>query len=211
METRDIIEQTLKNMGLIYNDVSQIGQLIEEKMKNRGFEAIGDSAFTWETSGALGRPDSWLYKYFARIYTDDESPKKAVGLCIHLGEYEINDMKKFAKFSIRFPIIAVSLLKMDQEVKKLWRTDLYDCLWCAGWYDSYVCLQKISNNRVVYGGVNDKEIRGEMVTYFLDLLTLMKAELVEQLVIEPMEKMFKGDEEWVVKCDLEVLQLAEHL
>ncbi len=77
METRrEIIKQTFKNMASIYNDVGQICQIIEEKMKNQGFEAMGNKAVTWETSTSLDYPDGWLHSYFARVYLKKRHPKK---------------------------------------------------------------------------------------------------------------------------------------
>jgi len=210
MERQNIIEQTIENMELIYYDVSQIGQLVEEKMRKRGFEVLGDAAFTWETSTALGRPDSWLYKCFARTYIENGSPKQTVGFCIRLGGSQ-DQVKKIARLSISFPVISVSLLKMEEDVKKLWRQDIYNLLWSAGWDDSYLPFRKISNSKIIFSDVNDKELKGRIVTYFVDLLSLTSGDLIEQLVADPMGKMFRGDEEWVVKKGLNVIQIGENL
>lgn len=208
MERRNIIEKTIRNMGLIYYDVSQIGRFIEEKMTNSGFEALGDSAFTWQNSTALGKPDEWLYKYFARAYVNPEIPKRSIGFCIHLGGYEQSDTRKFEKLAVLLPVISVSLLKMEQEVKKIYRQDVYDCLWCAGWYESYVHIRKISANRVLYGAVDDKGIKGEIVTYFMDLLAIVNGDTLQKLIVEPMMRMLSGDEEWVIKSGIQVVQIG---
>ena len=68
MDIREVMRQTFSNMDLIYKDVNRICQLVEEKMKSNGFKAMGNAAVTWDVSQLLGNPESWLYRWYARVY-----------------------------------------------------------------------------------------------------------------------------------------------
>lgn len=208
MDRRDIIEKTMENMRLIYDDVGKVVQIIEEKMQNRSFKPLSNSAVTWEISTSLWNPDLWQYRWFARAYFKSERRKRTVGFCIHLGAYDrpfIDDVRNRPGF---LPFINVSLLDLNQKPGDLRRTDVYECLWSAGW-DKEDAKDIALSRSIVRNKVARGTAEADAVTYFVDLLSLTDDEAIEQLVVEPMAKMFEGDEEWVERSSLQVVQLHE--
>ncbi len=116
MDTREIVEITVKNMKNIYEDTGEIIQIVEDGLKEQGFDPFGaDAACTWEISTSFKRSELWLYTHFGRAYSREENLKKAIGFCIHLGGYSKYDLKKIDSLSIKFPFINVSLLEQDEE------------------------------------------------------------------------------------------------
>lgn len=128
MDRRKAIIQTVQNRGIIYDDIGRICQLIEEKMKNLRFNPMGNKAVTWETSISLECPDLWLHRYFARVYVKRGQPKKAVGFCIHLGDYDEESNELFSELNLNFPLVTVSLLKFENKAIDFERRDIYEML-----------------------------------------------------------------------------------
>ena len=56
-------------------DVSRLVTMVEEKMKNKRFIALGDAATFWDHSRAFYAPGQWLPKYIIRHYTEDIEPE----------------------------------------------------------------------------------------------------------------------------------------
>lgn len=206
MDNREIVAQTFKNMTSIYDDVGRICQVIEEKMKNHGFEPMGNKGITWETSTSIDCPDGWLHSYFARVYLKKRQPKKAVGYCIHLCEYKDEDyMKKLKQLNLALPLMNVSLLNLQKNAADLWRSNLYNCLWAAGWNSDQ---QEVKDNVIVFNNVAHNSVSAKAVTYFLDLLSLNSEKAIEELVVEPMKEMLSDKEDWIVKAGLPVLKIG---
>ncbi len=203
---RDIITQTLENMNRIYKDVGQIAQIVEEGMRYRDFKAIGDAAITWEVSTAYNNPSSWLYRWFARVFTKDDSPQKAVGYCIHLGNYAPQYEEKLQQLGVFFPFANVSLLEgFEKAVNELRRPDLYNCLWGAGWFER---VQQVSEH-LVGGRVELGTVSANAVTYFVDLLALNSRAAITELLKEPMVAMFNGKSNYVSEKNLPVIRLKQ--
>lgn len=205
MERRGIIATTMANMNLIYQDVGKVVQIVEQKMENENFEALSNAAVTWETSTSLWNPDLWLYRWFARAYYRPSQPKRVVGFCVHLGAYDdpfVEDAERRPGF---FPFVNVSLLRLNQKLEDLRRTDVYECLWSAGWDRD---TKDIATGRIIVRNrVSYETVEANAVTYFIDLLKLIHEEAIEQLIVEPMTRMFEGDEDWVEKAGVEAVQL----
>jgi len=192
MDNREIIKQTMANMNLIYSDISQIGKIIEEKMTNNGFNPIGDSTFTWENSNSLFSSD-WLYRWFARAYTKNDSLKK-VGFCIHLGAYSQEEVKRLPS---HLPIMNISLIEPSE--RDFSGNELRNILWQAGWGEE----DSNTTNQCI---VKRDSVR--TVTYFVDLLSLESGEIIENVVVEPMLKMFDGEEDWAaIHCKSRIISL----
>lgn len=209
---REIIAKTMENMYQIYRDVGHIAQIIEEKMRGEGFKAMGDAAITWAVSAAYSKPEDWLYRWFARVFLKEEKPKSAVGYCIHLGKYTPEQEDMIKQLGISFPFLNISLLEnFEKEVKTYWRTTLYDTLWGTGWhgYKDWVTKDKITD-KLVYGSIKVQNESIKYTTYFVDLLALTNEDVITRLVVEPMVKMFNGNEEWVSKNNLDVIKLSSN-
>jgi len=210
-DQRDMIAQTLKNMNLIYKDVGQIAQMVEDAMRRHGFPKMGDAAITWDTSAAYTNPSSWLYRWFARVYTKDNHLRKVVGYCIHLGNYEppfVHEaqLQRLKQLGVAFPFVNVSLLDgitITKDEPKKERTDLYNCLRAAGWFDD---VQKVSDH-MVRGRVKSGTVSANAVTYFVDLLALNRGKAVTELLVEPMVAMFNGEIQWVSTQNLPVIKI----
>lgn len=88
MKKREIILQTVNNMRAIYQDISCICQLVEEKMKNLDFEALGNKGIIWETSASMDYPDHWLHNFFARAYLKKKAAKESGRLLYSFGRLQ---------------------------------------------------------------------------------------------------------------------------
>lgn len=210
MNKREIIAQTFSNMYNIYQDTGQIIRIIEEQMKNNGFQSLGNDAAVWETSTSFHKSDSWIYSWFARAYLDDKQSDKAVGFCIHLGKenYHEDGLDRLAEYGITFPFMNISLTGIDQEVTNIKKSVFYDVLWGAGWWTDI--KQKLINNCQVYSEDEVAEVLAKSTTYFVDLLGLTNEEIIERLVTEPMSKMVEGDQQWVANAELPVIMIPEN-
>lgn len=206
-DKREIIAQTMNNMSRIYKDVSMILQLTEDKMKNHGFKPQGDVASTWEVSTALNYPEGWLYRWFARAYSKDSSRDKIVGLALHLGCYDREWVEKLEKLSVSFPFAQISLMHFEQEVKNIYRPNLYNDLRGVGWED-LISEGRPAKQITIKSSKTESGPLATVTTYFVDLLALTTAEQIEKLVTEPMVKMFNGEEQWVTSQQLPVIQLT---
>lgn len=142
---------------------------------------------------------------FARVYLKKRHPKKAVGYCIHLCDYDEELMKKINQLNLILPIMNVSLLNLEKRVSGYGRNHVYNCLWGAGWDCD---RQEVKDNLLVYSDVTAGPVSAKAVTYFLDLLALDSEKAIEELIVEPMKEIFAGTEEWVVKTNLPVLKIG---
>jgi len=207
---REIIAMTMEKLKRIYRDVSEVARLIEEKVRNMGFRALGDAAITWQVSTAYSNPEGWLYRWFARSFRKNDEAK-VVGYCIHLGGYGRSDEELLQRIGVSLPFVNVSLLEsFEKAVSTLPRPQIYDALWGAGWYvadKNWLKREKVTDY-LVYGQVNigGQEVR--TVTYFVDLLSLTDGDVVTRLIVEPMAKMYDGESDWVSKAGLPVIRLA---
>src|SRR5262245_22061023 len=133
MPTREIIEQTMQNMEVLYQDISEIINIVENKMKAIGFTPLGDAACTWDVSTAYYSPELWLLKWFARVYRKDTLPLRAVGFCLHLGAHGEEWENELAGIGVHLPAVNVSGIEFLQEVVSLQRSDVLNSFWSAGW------------------------------------------------------------------------------
>lgn len=200
MDRREIIAQTLRNMGLIYRDISAVAQIVEGRMAARGFRPPGDAAFAWEVSTAYNAPEGWLYRFFARAFLKDSQPGKVVGYCIHLEE---DQKDRVERLGVAFPFVNVSLLTGEGDIRSARRLDLYNCLWGAGWFPEEI---EVKDN-IVRGRIAMGSIAVSAVTYFVDLLSLDNEDAVNRLVVEPLTQMHNCQEDWVYKNRLPVITL----
>jgi hypothetical protein len=123
---REIIDQTMKNADLLYQEVGDTLVMIEEKMRYAGFKGLGNADCAWETSGAYNKASQWLSKWFARVYYQEVQPTKAVGYCLHLGAYQQEWEDKLAALGVHLPVFGVSLIDFPQPVSGLARTNVYN-------------------------------------------------------------------------------------
>ncbi len=209
MDNREIVEITIKNMRNIFKDTGEIIQIVEEGMKNHGFQPFGiDAACTWDVSRSLKEPGSWLYTYFSRAYSREEDLEKAIGFCIHLGGYSSADIKKLEPLSVKFPFVNVSLLEQKEAFK--WkdakaRIEIWDWLWGAGW-ERAENARRTAKKRTIEEIFEDG---AKNLTYFIDLLFLTQKEAIHKLIIEPMKSMYEGDENLVSRNELPTFTLPE--
>jgi len=206
MEKRKIILQTVDNMLGIYQDISQICQLIEEKMKNLGFEALGNKGIIWETSSSMDYPDSWLHNYFARAYLKKRQAKKIVGYCIHLGGYYEDDITRLKNLNLSLPVINVSVLELQKRAEEYNRYEIYNSLFNAGWYSKQ---QEIKANAIMQSRLLEGYVaQADAITYYLDLLALDSEDAINKLIVQPMKEMHSGKSEWVVQNNLPVQKIG---
>lgn len=190
-------------MLTIYKDIGQICQLIEEKMKNMGFEALGNKGIIWETSTSMNYPEDWLY---ARAYLKKRQPKKVIGYCIHLGGYDEEDKEILKQLGLTLPFINVSVLKLQSKATDFNRNEIYNSLYNAGWVSEQ---PKIIDNKVVYSKVNDEYVaEAYTATYFLNLLALNSEDVINKLIVQPINEMYSGKDEWVIQSNLPVLKIG---
>jgi len=130
--------------------------------------------------------------------------KRAVGFSLHLGGYKDIDLRKLMKYSLSLPFINVSVLEQKEEFKTVSkqenRMEIYNWLWGAGWWEGGPEVKKTIKNGLVKEIFKD----GANISFFVDFLYLTKEELIENLVVDPMLKMFAGNEDWVIKNKLPV-------
>lgn len=201
---RETIDQSIKNMVLLYNDVGKIMQVIEEKMSSEKFRALGDTGVMSGTSSSLNLPKLWLPRYMARIYYKEpkEQPIGQVSCLVGYNIHLVPDYTDFGRHSLpsgfRVPLVAVSLLKFDEplnlkEVQRQ-RTEFWDMLFYAGWYPH----DKYTDKDIPHcGTVQTKSFVSDTVTYFVDMLALCDEPTIEQLIVEPMKEMYGGNEQYV--------------
>jgi hypothetical protein len=208
MDNREVIETTVSNMKSLYKDIGEIIQIIEENMKNQGFKPFGmDAACTWGVSRSLKEPSLWLLTYFSRAYCQGDSSKRAVGFCINIREYSAADQEKLVRLSVKFPFVNLSLLEQKEDFKRKdakERIEVWEWLWGAGWYDDKVTIRRKIKNNLVF---EKYEEGARNVTYFVDLLGLTKKVTIQQLVIEPMVKLYEGQENWTTENKLPILAI----
>lgn len=208
MENREVIETTVNNMKSLYRDIGEIIQIIEENMENQNFKPFGmDAACTWEGSSSLKEPSSWLSTYFSRAYCRGDISKRAVGFCIHMGGYRPDEQRKLERLSMKFPFLNISLLEQKDDFKRKdprERREVWDWLWGAGWYEDKVATNRKIKNNLVF---EEYEGGARNVTYFVDLLALTKKETIRQVVIEPMVKLYDGEENWTTANRLPILPI----
>lgn len=187
MEKREIIQQTIKNMLCIYNDVKDIVFIIEGQMGVLGFSAIGSNAITWEQSASLHRSDHWLAKWFVRAYKKNESDSlKTIGYCIHLGGYDNLDCDDMPT---ELPLMSVSLL--TPEIEGLGTGNhMRDCFWWAGWDHSNSNFEPAQNDRLVRGVMQPEDNPIKTISFFLDPLILVDENAVLKFVSEPLAKLY---------------------
>ena len=186
MDKRDIIKISMENIALIYNDVGEIAKSIEQRLSNgAGFSAYGDAAITWENSTAWYGNESWLYRWFARAYYMKETPRKAIGYCIHLGGYKTEEIERFQKFGIQLPALIMSSLDLKNDISNISRINLYDLLWDAGWNEKQTVDGKIAKATLVRDNVS---VMSESLA--VDLLGLKGKEDIEDAVIKPLTSLY---------------------
>ncbi len=191
--TREIIEQTVANMIRIYEDVSALMELIEDKARERGVQAIGYADVTWDASRALDQPKSWLYRWFGRAYCRQTRPAVAAGFCIHLGHSPWYDR---ARFPLVFPFMTVAIVETERPAVECERAELLNGIWGAGWSREF-SVTSSRNSRLVRGrfGAKWRPVTSAAAA-FVDLLSLTTADVVERAVVDPMVRLLEGDESW---------------
>jgi hypothetical protein len=208
MEKREIIETTIGNMNKIYQDTAKLIQIIEENMENDQFQPFGsDSACSWWVSSSYKRPDLWLLTHFARAYSRNRNRKKAVGFCIHLGGYSLGEIKKANALGLKFPFTNISILEQEEDFKIKEsgdRKDVWEWLWGAGWWENLEKMHRGIKDGLVTETYDEG---GRNITYFLDFLSLTDQRTINQLIVEPMKKLYSDEEDWVVRSKLPVIAI----
>lgn len=186
MEKRDIISSSMENMLLIYKDVGEIAKAIEQRMSSLGYKAYGDAAFTWESSTAWYGYESWLYRWFARIYYKENNLKSVVGYCIHLGGYFPEDVDSLNQYGLRLPVLIMSSLDFEKDIKEIYRPTVYNLLWDAGWEDGQEVEGKIANAKIDRG-----DIAAKASSLAVDLLELKGKDDIENVVIKTLVALYE--------------------
>ena len=205
VDRRAIIAQSVRNVVLIFNDIDAILQMTDDWMtKRNGLWSIYGNVVTWDTTARLGGSSLWLYQWFGRGYSRKDRPNRVVGLTVHLPEEWSAPM---TRLGIELPVINVSRLDLDTDVRKLDARRVLDALWDAGW-NRIIRVHEVVQSRLVRCTMRVADHTAEAVTYFVDFLSLVNGEAVERLVIEPMWHMWQDEPEWVVRQRLEVIELT---
>jgi hypothetical protein len=203
----DIIQQTMKNMQLLYHDFATMAQIIEQYMRNNGLEAFGGANGTWGNSTAYYKPRGWLCRSFARAYARGPLVRKCVGFCMHFGAYRQEDVELLSALRVRLPSISVSALSLEADFNRT-QAYLYRTLFRAGWKD--VRDVRSEHNTVIRSTVlrERNRIGASAATYFLDLLLLNSKDAIHRLVAEPMVRMYGGEEQFVAEKGLPEIQVV---
>ncbi|MCP4345836.1 MAG: hypothetical protein GY795_09955 [Desulfobacterales bacterium] len=201
---RIIIKQAIESIKFVYDDIGRVGNIIEEEMRNNGFQAIGEATFTWEVSKSLYQPDDWLYRWFARCYSkNNNNGLKRVGFCIHLGDYSEELLSDLPGL---LPLMNISILETIQR-RDIAGNELRNILWEAGWHET--TINDTVNQCVIKG---EKEVSNgnnvRTATYFVDFLSLKNEDIIKKLVVKPMTEMFNGNEDWIAyNCQSDVIKI----
>jgi hypothetical protein len=206
MELRETVALTLQNMTRIFEDVSAVMQVVEQKVKNRHLIPLGYSDVTWEVSRALESPKEWLYRWFARAYVRDSQPKRVVGFCIHLGHYE-PALTNEARFVLPFPFVNVARVELNVEALKCSRPSILNALWTAGWHRDFL-MEALPAKKLVRGKFEAALLPAlEATAYFVDLLELTSTDTLEQAIAEPLVRLFDNDDEWIAEKSKGIISL----
>ena len=179
MDKREIISSSIANMLMIYKDVGEIAKAIEQRMTSLGYKAYGDAAIAWETSTAWYGCEDWLNRWFARSYYKEDAPRQVVGYCIHLGGYLPEHIEAFQQYGLNMPILIMSSLDLEQDIKEIYRPTLYNILWDAGWEDEQKIDNKIARAKITRGNVSV-----EASSLAVDLMEIKGNEDIENVVIK---------------------------
>lgn len=186
MEKRDIILNSMENMLLIYKDVGEIAKAIEQRLSSLGYKAYGDAAITWETSTAWYGYESWLYRWFARVYYKESDLKRAIGYCIHLGGYLPEYVEGISQYGLRLPVLVMSSLDLEKDIKEIYRPNLYNLLWDAGWEE-----EQEGEGQFVKANVTRGDVSAKAISLAVDLLELKGNEDIENVVIKTLVALYE--------------------
>ena len=202
MEKREVIEITVKNILNVYNDISGIAQIIDEKLKARRHMPIGDRGITWETSTAIDDPTGWLHKWFARVYNDPKNEKKGVGYCIHLGGYPDEQLDVLNDNGIAFPFMTLGVVQTEKPILKWSRPDLLNLLWGAGWFfeHEHEYKEKIFTTKGSFGSG-----KADVIGYFVDILELNSGDTIRSKVIDPILEIYNCNTKYLADRNTPVI------
>lgn len=188
MDKREIISSSMENMLMIYKDVGEIAKAIEQRMTSLGYKAYGDAAIAWETSTAWYGCESWLNRWFARSYYKEGALRQVVGYCIHLGGYLPERIERFQQCGLKMPVLIISSLDLEKDIKEIYRLTLYDILWDAGWKDEQKVDKKITRSNITKGNVSV-----EASSVAVDLLEIKGKEDIENVVIKNLIALYEKE------------------
>lgn len=207
MDKREIVNQSITNMEMFYKDIGRIIKVIEEQMLNKKYKALGNAAVTWENSTSLNNSEMWLPVWFARVYSKTNTSTRAIGFCIHLGgerymDTDNNDV--INEMGIKLPIMSVSVLEAGGAISKVNRTVLYDSLWDAGFGAENMTIKEkviITSEPEIY------EEKFKAVTYFVDIFSLTNGDIINNLVVNPMDNMYKKNEDYIIESKIPAVEI----
>ncbi len=206
MHQREIVNQSVANIEMFYKDIGRIIKVIEEQMSNKKYKPLGNAATTWENSTSINNYESWLPVWFARIYSKEKTSNRAVGFCIHLGgeRYLQNDSSAIEELDLKFPFMSVSVLEAAESVSKVNRSALYEALWQAVIFaDNPTVTNKkiIKSEPLVYGG------KYQVHTYLVDIFSLINGDVIGEMVVKPMDQLYKNNEKYLLDVDVSVIDV----
>lgn len=190
MNKKEIILKSMDNVVAIYRDVGNVAQAIEQQVIANGYKAYGDAALTWENSTAYYGCESWLNRWFARVYFKQikgEHNHRAVGYCIHLGGYSEENVNLMQAYGLKLPLITMSAMELETEVSKCYRLHLYDILWQAGWKEKQaIKIGKLAESKISWGGVT-----ASTSTIAVNLLDLQGSADIEAFVVKNLMSLYE--------------------
>lgn len=209
LNQREIIQRSVRNVLLIFEDVRQILRIVDDSMMKMGLSSTYGSVVTWDTSAKLEASSSWLYRWFARAYSRDDQPDIVVGLTINLDAEPTNCEALYTRLGVEVPAISVSKLKLDEPYQR-WRPPrlVLDALWDAAWHADIRAHNAIQD-RLIRFTVRIGDRTAEATTYYVDFLSLTSMSEVERLITEPMRRMWEGADDWVITHGIEAIELKE--
>jgi len=176
-----------KNVQNIYDEVSEMIQYLEEKFKNTKSPKIIPSkgtGCTWNSSNSYLNSDHWMNKFFTRYYFSDSKnyKGKAIGFCIWLFDYKEKMM------FLEKPYISCFYVEYNYkntEINREWFQ------YAEGY--SYHLFDKEKPVYLAEPQVAEVGQFNKMIFYILDLTYMSDDEKLDNYVIDPLKKMFKGN------------------
>jgi hypothetical protein len=193
MDRPEIVRISMANMMRMYRDWATVARLIEEHLKNEGFQRTGQNSGMWDRSASYDNPEGWLSCSFTAAYWKPGRETRAAGYCMHFGAYKAEFQAKLDARQAHLPAIAVSVLDLETQgtIKKI-ETGVLRSLFRAGWYDVehvQIAHQVFVSSDVTAGKYR---VKAKAKTFFVDLLLLKSREDVRRLVSEPLLLLYGG-------------------
>jgi len=187
VDTRENLALLQATVTDFFHDLSRIMMVVDQRMHEEAFVAIGDSAVFQDVSAALDRSSRWLPKYLARAYVKGKKSNRAIGYCIHLGPYaDPASVAYLDKSRLKLPFVSLACLKdMQPGPLEVDRRQIWDRLWDSGWWATYE--DQVSGPLRTYN--TTREISGFQATIvgaLADLFPLEDTAAVAHRIVTPL-------------------------